>query len=180
MTQYANSLGARRLGVTAFVVAQLICSLAHTHATLAQEPDQVTIDASRCREIPSPDERLACFEKQVEEARVQGPTSPVSTTVPPAGAQQPVPTVDVAGLPAAGGAAAKPGQTEWVGTITALRQREPDQYIITLDGGSVWQQRGADRYPLRVGQRVRIEESRMGTRLQADGVNGYIHVGRVR
>ena len=180
MTQYANSLGARQLGVTAFVVAQVAWSLVHIDATLAQEPDQVTIDASRCREIESPDERLACFEKQVDEARSREPTSPAPAAIPPAGAQQPVPTVDIAGLPQQGGAAAKPGQTEWVGTITALRQREPDQYIITLDGGSVWQQRGADRYPLRVGQRVRIEESRMGTRLQADGVNGYIHVGRVR
>ena len=175
---YANSLGARRL--TTFVVVQTICSLACLEATLAQEPNQVTIDASRCREIESPDERLACFEKQVDEARSRGTTSPAAAAAPPAGAPQPVPTVDVADLPGTGGNAEKPGQTEWVGTITALRQREPDQYIITLDGGSVWQQRGAERYPLRVGQRVRIEESRLGIRLQADGVNGYIHVGRVR
>ena len=88
--------------------------------------------------------------------------------------------MDVGSLPAEGGPADRAGQTEWVGTITALREREPGQYVITLDTGSVWQQRGADRYPLRVGQHVRIEESRMGLRLRADGVNGYIHVGRVR
>jgi hypothetical protein len=179
MTRYASSRVTR--WYTACVAAQAICCLAHVEAALAQEPGQVTIDADRCREIASPDERLACFEKQVEDAQGRGAASPPPATVPPTGGgQQPIPTVDVAGLPAAGGSAEKPGQTEWVGTITELRQREPGQYIITLDGGSVWQQRGAGRYPLRIGQRVRIEESRLGIRLQADGVNGYIHVGRVR
>jgi hypothetical protein len=163
----------------ALVAAQAICSVAHIEATLGQEPSEVTIDADRCSQIESPDERLACFEKQVEEARSRGPASPPAAAPPP-DPRQPVPTVDVAGLPGEGSPAERPRQTEWVGTITALRQREPGQYIITLDGGSVWQQRGAERYPLRVGQRVRIEESRLGVRLQADGVNGYIHVGRVR
>jgi len=51
--------------------------------------------------------------------------------------------------------------------------------VITLDSGEVWQQRGGDRYPLRVGQKVRIYQTRFGTRLQADGVNGFIHVFRV-
>ena len=82
--------------------------------------------------------------------------------------------------PAGEGAPADaPGQSEWVGSVTALRQREPNQFVITLDSGEVWQQRGADRYPLRVGQKVRIYQTRFGTRLQADGVNGFIHVFRV-
>jgi hypothetical protein len=178
MRRHVNSTAAHRF--TACVITQAIWCFTNIEATLAQEPSQVTIDAERCREITSPDERLACFEKQVEEAQRRQPASPPANVPSAGGVQQPVPTVDVAGLPPTGGSTDKPGQTEWVGTITELRQREPGQYIITLDGGSVWQQRGAERYPLRVGQRVRIEESRLGIRLQADGVNGFIHVGRVR
>lgn len=68
-----------------------------------------------------------------------------------------------------------------MGTITALRLREPNQYIVTLDTGQVWHQRYPERYALRVGQRVRIYESPWGAhqRLQADGVNGFIQVERV-
>jgi len=175
----------------ACVVALAVCSLAYFEATLAQEQGGVTIDARRCLELQSPDERLACFETQVGEAQGRGSTAPPPAAAPapavvPAPAavpaprtQQPIPTVDVAELPGQGAPADKPGQSEWVGTITALRQREPDQYVITLDGGQVWQQRGAERYPLRVGQRVRINQTRFGLRLQADGVNGFIYVARI-
>ena len=203
MTQNPNPQRTRQRGVTACVVAQAVCSLAYLEVTLAQEQDRVTIDARRCLELEAADERLACFEAQVGEAQSRGSPTPATAAAPATAAtpatatapatvatpatavapalssQQSIPTVEVASLPAEGAPADAPGQSEWVGSVTALRQREPNQYVITLDSGEVWQQRGADRYPLRVGQKVRIYQTRFGTRLQADGVNGFIHVFRV-
>ena len=79
-------------------------------------------------------------------------------------------------------AAADAPANEWVGTITSLRQREPNLYLITLDNGQVWAQHVAERYALRVGQRVRVYQSKWGSsqRLEADGVKGFIQVELVR
>ena len=179
MTRYPNPLHARRPGVMVCVVAHAVCGLAYLEATLAQEQGRVTIDARRCLELESPDERLACFETQVDEAQSRGSTAPATAGVPAPSPQQSIPTVDVAAPPGQGTPADAPGQSEWVGNITSLRERAPNQYLITLDSGQVWQQRLAERYTLRVGQRVRIYQSRFGLRLQADGVNGFIQVERV-
>lgn len=168
--------------------------------SMAQDSGRVTIDASRCLEIESADERLACFERQVGEARAperndppapapratpQAATPPVG--VPPVATPQAAPpatptpdrTVDVADQPQRDRADA---QGEWVGSITALRQRLPDRWVVTLDNGQMWEQQLAERYPLAVGQRVRVYQSRWGEayRLQADGKNGFIQVTRVR
>jgi hypothetical protein len=182
MTQYLNPLHARRRGVVACVVAHAVCSLAYLEATLAQEQDRVTIDARRCLELEQSDERLACFETQVDEARSRASTAPATAAVPAPSPQRSIPTVDdVADLPRQGAPADAPGQSEWVGNITSLRERVPNQYLITLESGQVWQQRFAQRYPLRVGQRVRIYGSKFGSglRLQADGVHGFIQVERL-
>jgi hypothetical protein len=167
----------------AATVAQAAFCLACSDATLAQEQDRGTIDARRCLELQSPDERLACFEKQVDEPSSRAPTpaagAGVSAPSPP---QSTAPTVvDVADLPREdAGRGVAPSQSELVGYIASLRERAPNQYLITLDNGQVWLQRLAERYHLRVGQRVRIYHSRFGLRLQADGVNGFIQVERVR
>ena len=184
MKQHRNRKHARPRRLVACLVASTVCGIAHLEETLAQQPERVTIDAARCRALQSPEERLACFEAEADAARSAPP--PVGTSAsapantPPQGSQPPIPTVDVSGLPREDAPADAPGQTEWVGSITGLRQREPNQFVISLDSGQVWQQLESKRYPLRVGQRVRIEQSRFGMRLQADGVNGFIHVTRVR
>ena len=69
------------------------------------------------------------------------------------------------------------------GTITALRERLPNSWLITLDNGQVWNQTYAKWYPLQIGQRVEIGPgSRLGnsSRLTAVGVGGNIQVERVR
>lgn len=159
MTQHPTALRARRRGIGACIVAYSVCSLAGLEATFAQEQGRVTIDARRCLTLESP--------------------APATAAVPVPSAQPSIPTVDVAALPGQGTPADAPDQSEWVGSITSLRARAPNQYLITLDSGQVWQQRLAERYPLRVGQRVRIYQSRFGLRLEADGVNGFIQVERV-
>jgi len=153
---------------------------------LAQDPaPRVTIDAARCVELASPEERLACFDAQVESAssgeRSEAASpAPAAAGVPPAGQQQSTPTVAVARVPPQNTAADSPAN-EWVGTITSLKLRAPNQYLITLDSNQVWLQRVAERYALRVGQRVRVYESKWGSskRLEADGVKGFIQVDLV-
>jgi hypothetical protein len=170
---------ARRRGVIAYVVAHAISSVACLESSLAQEHDRVTIDARRCLELASPDERLACFETQVGDAQNRESTAPAAAAAPAPSPQPSIPTANVANLPEQRAPAAAPGQSEWVGSITSLRERAPRQYLITLDSGQVWQQQIAERYPLRVGQRVRIHKGRFGVQLQADGVNGFIRVERI-
>jgi len=73
-------------------------------------------------------------------------------------------------------------ETEWVGSIAALRERIPYRYLITLDTGQVWEQALNERFPLRVGQRVRIYSTRWGShyRLEVEGLNGFIQVDLVQ
>ena len=173
MTHFARPKHAQRAGITACLIA-VAGSLMSLNAARGQDSGQVTIDARRCMELASPDERLACFDAQVESAARDEP-QPSSTATAPA-SQQSIPTVEVARVPPQ--AAPGTAEEEWVGTITALRQREPNRYAITLDNGQVWLQRVSERYPLRVGQRVRVYQSKWGNsqRLAVDGVNGFIQV----
>jgi len=140
---------------------------------VAQEDGRVTIDASRCADIGSPDERLACFEKLVDEAEKQPALASPSVAAAAA-------TSAASVQPQEREEAASP--TEWIGTISALDERIPYRHLITLDTGQVWEQSVNGRYALRVGQRVRIYQTRWGRyfRLEADGLNGFIQVDRVR
>lgn len=176
MTHPRTPHSMRRSGVIVFAVASAVCC----GSANAQDPNRVTIDAGRCLELASPDERLACFEAEANDAlrserNEPDALAPAVAGVPSRDSQQSPPTVDVARLQR------EDVQTEWVGTITSLRERMPNRYLITLDSGEVWQQQVAERYPLRVGQRVRVYQTQWGSdqRLQADGVKGFIQVKRV-
>ena len=184
MTHFARSKHMQRSKITACLVASAgwIMSLETPHA---QDSGQVTIDARRCMELASPDERLACFDAQVESAgrgerQSSSPAPAPAAAAAPAPNQQSVPAAEVARVPPQ--TAPPAAEQEWVGTITALRQREPNRYAITLDNGQVWYQRVAERYSLRVGQRVRVYQSKWGSsqRLEADGVKGFIQVELVQ
>jgi uncharacterized membrane protein len=154
----------------------------------AQDDGLVTIDARRCAEIESRDERLACFEAQVDQAAKKPATPPAATTTSgsaqAAGSAAPpaTPQVDAARVPPQQSQDASDQTAEWVGSITTLQQRIPYRYLITLDTGQVWEQALNERYALRVGQRVRVYKSRWGShyRLEAEGLNGFIQVELVR
>jgi hypothetical protein len=186
MRHHPHPQRAHRSSVTVCLVASASCIM-YFEGALAQDPaPRVTIDASRCIELASPEERLACFDAQVTSASSgqrseSASPAPVAAGVPPAVQQQSAPTVAVARVPPQNTAADAPAN-EWVGTITSLKVRAPNQYLITLDSGQVWSQPVAARYALRIGQRVRVYESRWGSskRLEADGVKGFIQVELVR
>ena len=186
MKRCARPQRVHRPSVTACLVASATYIIFFQSA-LAQDPAApVTIDAARCIALASPEERLACFDAQVESASSSGHSEPGSPApaaagVPPASQQQSAPTVAVARVPP-NSSAAETVASEWVGTITSLQLRAPNTYVITLDSGQVWSQQVAERYALRVGQQVRVYESKWGSsrRLEADGAKGFIQVELVR
>jgi len=116
----------------------------------------VTIDANKCAAIQAADERLACFESEVEEARRNPP--------PPAAANAPeAPPEDV------------------IAAVASLREIVPNRFMITLDNGQVWRQIVPQPYALRQGSEVRIYYSRWNTfRLTNEQLRGFIQVERVR
>jgi hypothetical protein len=172
---------ARLALLVATVPGVLVCN----SESRAQETDRVTIDARRCMEIEAADERLACFERQVDDAggeRSQPSSRASVETSPPRGEDKSTSAAEAARAPRRDRAGDAAPQDELVANISALEQRARDRYLITLDSGEIYEQRFPERYALRVGQRVRIYRSHWGDteRLQADGVNGFIQVVRVR
>jgi hypothetical protein len=80
-------------------------------------------------------------------------------------------------------ALAEPAPPEEIrSAIAALDERRPNEHLITLENGQVWRQSLAKRYPLRVGQAIRIYPTRWGDsfRLTAIESNGYIQVERMQ
>lgn len=78
--------------------------------------------------------------------------------------------------------AAEAAANEIHATITALRERGPNSWLITLDNGQMWDQVRPQWYPLRPGQQVRLYPTNWGSsyRLSEVGRGGYIQVQRVR
>ena len=78
--------------------------------------------------------------------------------------------------------AAEAAANEIHATITALRERGPNSWLITLDNGQMWDQVRPQWYPLRPGQQVRLYPTNWGSsyRLSEIGRGGYIQVQRVR
>lgn len=83
----------------------------------------------------------------------------------------------------AAAAAEDPSYTagEIIANITAIREMEPDAYLITLDNGQTWRQNAPKRYLLRIGSEVHLRPSTWGPsyRLTDPEVGDYIQVKRV-
>lgn len=73
------------------------------------------------------------------------------------------------------------GKSELLGTVAELEQMGPNIWLITLDGGQVWQQMQSKRYNLQEGDQVRIYPTRWGNnyRLSVEKLGGFIQVRRV-
>jgi hypothetical protein len=134
---------------------------------------QVSVDVSDCVELTKPEDRLACFEAQVEAAR----DAPPAQRAPGAGGT-------AAGGSASSGRDAESRsetQEDIVAKVTELRETVPQAYLITLDNGQVWRQTVPEFYPLRQGSDVRIYVSRWRAyRLTSPVLRGHIQVERVR
>jgi hypothetical protein len=144
----------------------------------AQDAARVTVEVGECVTLPSPEDRFACYERQVEAAR----NAP--TPAPPAPVPAPTDAANSIAEPPSQGTTAEKDDApqEIFATITAARQTVPNKYVITLDNGQIWRQTYAERYPIRPGLKVKLHPSRWGGTfsLTAEEHGGFIQVERVR
>lgn len=151
-------------------LAAIVASAAAIGVAAAQAPGPaVSVDVSECVKLTTPEERLACFEAQVEGAK----------TAPPAPAASGSQSKDAVEFGTAGNE--EPEVQEIQARITDLRETVPNSYLITLDNGQVWRQTVPKDYGLREGIPVRIYYSRWRAyRLTNDQLKSFIQVERVR
>ncbi|MFO7285516.1 MAG: hypothetical protein C0P79_001585 [Gammaproteobacteria bacterium] len=177
----------------------------------AQTRDSLEVDVGACVGLDSPEERFACYERSVEAARRARGESAQAVTEPPPSIE-PKPSERPAAAAAASSSSTRPAASsaavvereipvrvdddfgkrqprrkveerpELRSTIVALRETVPNTYLITLENGQVWRQMEGSRYPIHVGDSVRIYPSRWGGsyRLSVENVHGFIQVERVR
>jgi len=156
--------------------AALVTSAAMVQFAAAQT-DSVIVEVGECVDLPTPEQRLACFESQVEAAR----------TAPP-GAAPAAPAATASTAPADFGLREEESEAERElppeinAKVVELRETVPNAYLITLDNGQVWRQtQPRYDYFLRPGSDVRIYSSRWRSfRLTSSKLSGHIQVERVR
>jgi hypothetical protein len=177
----------------------------------AQPPSDLTIQVGECIALESTAERHACFDRQVEaalkdagggvepEATAAGteteatprsteaapaPAPPATAAPEPAAPASASTSAEPAGsdAPVATDTAESPPPEPIVGSITALTQLRPNQFLIELENGQTWRQVTTQRYALRVGREVTIYATRWGDtyRLQTADASDFIQVERVR
>lgn len=179
-------LGLRLTGVAVAVGAGMV-------TPTAVQSQGLTVEVSRCADIEAPEERLACFDEQVDAARnprSAAPPAPVAVAPAAVAPAAPAPAAAVTAVVAAGAASSAPGAADPSETVppdilakvTELRATVPNSWLITLDNGQVWRQTTPEYYPLRVGLDVRIyfAERWRSYRLTNEALRRYIQVERVR
>lgn len=140
----------------------------------AAQDERLNVEVGECVNLPTPEQRLACFEAQVEAARSAPAAAPASPGTAPQAEfglrERPQRRQEA------------PPSPEVHAKVAELRERVPNTFLITLDNGQVWRQTYADRYAsLSVGQDVRIYLSRWNTyRLDSPQMRGFLQVERVR
>ncbi|HMB72646.1 MAG TPA: hypothetical protein VKQ06_03675 [Gammaproteobacteria bacterium] len=156
-------------------------------SALAQDEAAFNVDLAECVGLDTEAARFACYEERVEAART-GSSAPAASdsaqrATAPATADSASATAESApaGNVAARRAPVRPEEQEVdeiFSTITALREMLPNQWVITLDNGQVWQMNNAKRYPLRVGLDVRLYSTNWGPsyRLTALEHGGFVVV----
>jgi hypothetical protein len=157
-------------GLHTAAIAAVFASVAAVQYAAAQ----VSVDVSNCVELTKPEERLACFEAQVEAAR----NAPAEA--PPAAAPA-APAASAAPAAPAAPDAKDERPADIIARVAALRETVPNASLITLDNGQVWRQTVPQYYPLRPGSDVRVYYSRWRAyRLTSPSLRGHIQVERVR
>ena len=161
----------RIAGVAAVVASAAAIGLASAQAS----GPAVSVDVSECVKLTTPEERLACFEAQVEGAKAPGAAAGAAPAPAASGSQSSEPAEFGTG------GDQEPQVQEIEARITDLRETVPHAYLITLDNGQVWRQTVPKMYGLREGIPVRIYYSRWRAyRLTNDQLKSFIQVERVR
>jgi hypothetical protein len=186
-----------QLRISALIAIAASVWVAHSAGA---ERERLTVEVGECVDLPTPEQRLACFVAHVEAAREApeaatpaAPTAPVTSpasaasTAAPATTAVAVPTTKTT-APAEFGFRERPEEREDAAPpevnakVAELRETVPNAFLITLDNGQVWRQtRAAPYVSLRVGQDVRIYFSRWRAyRLDSPQMQGFLQVERVR
>ena len=158
--------------------AAMLCTCALTVASYAQETTSDVSSVDTCIELETREQLLACYEDRVDEV-LRAREADGDTNVPETTAVSVAPTPS--GEATTSSRAEQREAGEIIATITAIREMEPDAYLITLDNGQVWLQNVPKRYLLRIGAEVHIQPSTWGPsyRLTDPTVGNYIQVKRV-
>ena len=197
ITRRTNEIVVTKACSSATAAAALLGILCPLQLALGQDSGSVTVDVEHCLELESATARRACFGAQVDE--VLGERGSVesenrSQVIEASNADQNRRTEDETSiereLPVRAATETRAvdqsresetDESEYFGTIVAMRERLPFSYLITLDNGQIWEQTQPKRYPLRPGLEVRIYPSRWGGyRLTGVGSGGNIQVRRLR
>src|SRR5688572_23569492 len=133
--------GLQIIGLAAFVASGAVVE------SVGAQADPVTIDVSQCVNLPTPEQRLACFEAQVETARTAPPAAAAPAAAPAAAA----PAAAASSSRGPGVEEERADPPDIHAKVAELRETVPNAFLITLDNGQVWRQTVPERYPLRVG-----------------------------
>jgi len=172
-------------------------ALAAVSQLAAAQDSGVTIGVDKCLGLEKRDERLACFDAQVEAAKrapappaaaASAPTAAAASSAPAAASGAPAApaSAPAAAAPASSSSFGEPSKRrdddapDLVAKIAELRETVPNTYLITLDNGQVWRQTQSMAYPLRPGLDIRVRQSKFGYRMSAPELRGQIPVERVR
>ena len=139
----------------------------------------IRIDVSECVDLAADSERYQCYERLVSAVRPARAAETETDKLPASGGNLPGPE---AGAPTRTLEATTANATELTSTIATLEERRPNEYVIALANGQVWQQTTAKRYALRVGDEVRVYSTSWGRsyRLTAPRLRSYIQVELLR
>jgi len=171
----------------------------------AQDSDALNVDLSQCVGLATEQARFECYQERVDAALENRDVSPQGAAVEPASPARPAAAAAPAAAAVPATPAAAPAPTappiqsaartqvnrsiepepepeEIFGTIAALQERGPNIWVITLDNGQIWAMNLPRRYPLRVGQDVKVYPTQWGSsyRLTVPEHGSFVQVERVR
>ena len=173
-----------------FITARIATFLLVTVAATAQA-DALTDELAVCRDLPSTDARLICYDNAVDRNKQQARTSPPTSSTP-----QPAPAAEAPAAPAPAPAAAATtsiapapelSQEELFGksgdevqqaaeevsgtarieslsaTVAKLQKSGNGKIVVTLDNGQTWRQSDTTDLRLRAGDEIRIRRALLGS-----------------
>jgi hypothetical protein len=180
----------------------------YSNTLIAQPSETSFVDVSQCVVFEDPDQRYACFDEvtahlrneqtSADQQQLQERDSLPVFQLPRRQAQgevQQEPENDVANNEEASSAdpvedfgnrtarveVNDAGDSMLHDRIVSLREREPNQFLITLESGQVWYQTINKRFRLKEGMNVVIAPSPVGGsfRLRSPDAKGFIQVRRI-
>jgi hypothetical protein len=155
----------------------------------AQVDDSIVLNIMReCAKIDDPTARLACYDNNIRAAGAN-PSSVPGAMPAPSGSAAPV----APNAPGGFGAEdirtperpdpARSGASEISARVSAVREREPGVYLVTLDNGAQWlftESAGRTFVPPRRGGTVEIQRGALGGYLMVVGRQQAVRVTRIK